>query len=174
MKVVIGGSFSVYEEMKELKRKLEEVGIECILPKHSKGYENANLMRQYKQSIINGNVKLSEEDYKNIGKVESWFFEQIKTSDCVIIHNKTIKGNEEIEGYIGINASTDIGYAIASGKEVILTYSPIDVGIRGLCSTGLLKVMSMDEIVKYLKGKGEKVNTRVVHLDISSGTPSGT
>ena len=153
MKVVIGGSFSVYDEMKNLAKKLEEIGIDVILPKHSKGYEDASLMREYKQAIINGKIELNEEDYKRIGEVETSFFKQIEEADCVIIYNKTIKGENSIEGYIGINTSTDIGCAIGNGKEVILVYPPIDIGIKGLCSVGLLKVMNVDEIVKYLKKK---------------------
>jgi hypothetical protein len=108
------------------------------------------MMRQYKQDIIDGKIELNEEDCKRIGEVETWFFEQIKKSDHVIIYNKTIK-EREIEGYIGINTSTDIGFAIGNNKEVILIYPPIDVGIRGLCSIGLLKVMNVEEVLKYLK-----------------------
>jgi hypothetical protein len=80
-----------------------------------------------------------------------------KLIDCdEYFYNKAIKGEKPMEGYIGINASTDMGYALGSNKEVILVYPPIDVGIRGLCSVGLLKIMSVDEIVKYLEGKIRK------------------
>jgi hypothetical protein len=156
MKVVIGGSFSVYEEMKELARKLEEIGVGCVLPKHFKGYKSSNLIEQIKQDVKNGKTILTEEDYKRIGEVESWFFEQIKKAEYLVIHDKAVKNGKEIKGYVGMNTSTDIGCGIASGKEIILTYLPEDIGLRGLCSVGLLKVMSVDEVVKYLKEKMRK------------------
>jgi hypothetical protein len=151
MRVVIGGSFNVYDEMKNLARRLEEVGIEAILPQHSKGMEDVNSMREYKQAILEGKVKLSEEDYRRIGEVESWFFKQIKSADYVVIYNKNVRNGKPVEGYIGINTAIDIGCAIGSGKEVILVFPPIDVGIRGLYSIGLIKVMSAEELVRYLE-----------------------
>jgi hypothetical protein len=156
MKVVIGGPFNVYDEMKNLARRLEELGIEAILPQHYRGIEDIESLRKHKEDILTGRISLSEEDYKKVGEVESWFFEQIKIADCVVIYNKNVKNGKPVEGYIGVNTAIDIGCAIGSKKEVILVFPPIDVGVRGLHSIGLIKVMSVEELIRYLKERTKK------------------
>jgi hypothetical protein len=86
-----------------------------------------------------------------MGEVESWFFEQIKNADCVVIYNKNVSNGKQIEGYIGKNTAIDIGCAIGGKKEVILVFLPIDVGVRGLYSVGLIKAMNVEALIRYLK-----------------------
>jgi len=96
---------------------------------------------------------LNENEYKSIGNVESWFFKQIEEADLVLIYNKSVKNGNIVEGYVGINTSMDIGYALGKGKEVILVYPPLDDGIKGLYSIGLVKVMKEEEIIDFLRKK---------------------
>jgi hypothetical protein len=110
--------FNVYDEMKNLARRLEEIGIRAILPRQYRG-----MLRKHKEDILTGKINLSEEDYKRMGEVEKWFFEQIKNADYIVIYNKNIRNGEPIEGYVGINPAIDIGCAIGNNKEVIIVSS---------------------------------------------------
>lgn len=145
MKVVIGGSFRFYDKMKELKRELEEAGIECSIPIHFASFEDREKIEEFKQAVRSGEIKLNRKDYEEIGKVESLFFTWIDECDVFLVCN----GN----GYIGVNTAIDIGYALGRKKEVILLYPPEDAGIQGLVEVKLLKVISKDKIINYLKGK---------------------
>jgi len=163
VRVVIGGPFNVYDEMREVAKRLEEVGIEVILPRQYRGMEDIESLRKHKEDILTGKINLSEEDYKRMGEVEKWFFEQIKNADYIVIYNKNIRSGEPIEGYIGVNTAIDIGCAIGSNKEVILVFPPTDVGVRGLYSVGLIKVMNVEELTRYLKERKNLYEFRFSH-----------
>jgi nucleoside 2-deoxyribosyltransferase len=148
-KIVIAGSFAVFEEMKELAKKLEtELKTKCILPRHFRGYDNSIKIEDLKRRFKNGKIELTKEDLLKIGRVENWFLKQIEKADLVLVYNKKQK-----EGEIGINTTMDIGYALGKGKRVIFLYPPLDVGIKGFFTycNKKAKVVSPNKIVNYLK-----------------------
>ena len=144
MRIVIGGLFKFYEGMIKLAEELErELKVECVLPKHFKGYKSSREIEEMKEMVRIGSIKLTEKDLRRIGEVENWFFNQIENSNCLVVYNKN--------GYVGINTSCDIGYALAHKKPVILLYKPKDMGIRGLEKAGLVKIVEVGKIKEYLK-----------------------
>jgi len=78
-KVVIAGSFSVYEEMKELTKELMDIGLSYGLPKHFKGYTKTAEIERLKNEVKRSEIKLNKGDYKKIGEVEKWFLIRSET-----------------------------------------------------------------------------------------------
>jgi len=177
MKVAIGGSFSIYNKMIKLANELKAMGIEVTLPKHFQGLTDPSKIEKLKKDVKSGKQKLSPQDYIKIGKVETWFLQQIENADYLIILTEAIKEGKQIKGYIGINTAIDIAYALAKRKEVILTHQPKDSGIQGLYhyiskhkpkNLGKIKIMNTPTIKTYLKKQLQSKQTASkIHNDIN-------
>lgn len=155
MKVTIGGPLSVYEEVKKLAAELEQTGIECAIPKDFRGRKDPEKIEQEKEKLKQGKSQLTSEDLGKIAEVETWFLDQIREADFLIIHNKKKRGREILEGYTGVNTSIDIGCALGADTPVILTYQPSDVGLKALVTskrfTEQVKVIEIGAISEYLE-----------------------
>lgn len=149
MKIVIAGSFVVYEEMKDLAQKLKAtLNAECTLPRFFKGYTNSFQIEELKRKFKDGLIKLTREDFQKIGEEENYFFEQIEKADIVLVYNK-----KKEEGEIGINAAVDVGYALGRNKRVIFLFEPQDAGIRALITYGKrnIEIVNPERIINRLK-----------------------
>ena len=116
MKITICGSIAFYDEMLEIKRKLEELGHEVELPP--------------KEIIDKDGNKIPAKEYYKIRKKgsaeEKWIwdrkrdamklhFNKVEWSNAILVLNYN---KNEIEGYIGANSLMEIGLAFYLNKKI--------------------------------------------------------
>lgn len=118
MEIVICGSISHYNEMAEVKNRLEELGHIVLIPDSAE--------RLFKGEVSLGSLdknKLNSSD--DARKLKKNFIlkhmEKIKNADAVLIVNMEKKG---IDNYIGGNTFLEMGFAFAFEKKIFL-YNPI-------------------------------------------------
>jgi len=116
------------------------------LPRYHTGEKDSDEIKKFKRDLLDGKIKLREKDFQKIAEVETWFWEQIRNCDALVIINK-----KEKEGEIGVNTAMDIEVALASKKPVILIYPPTDIGIEALWKGGIIKVIDHSKLLEYLK-----------------------
>ena len=112
MKVVISGSFRKHlEGILQLKKELENNGIQVIKPDKIKTIEN----RDNKEF-----VKFEGEKEKSQWELEASYLKAIEECDAHIIYNQ--------DSYMGMSATMELGYRLATevlkGKKVYLLERP--------------------------------------------------
>lgn len=128
MNITICGSIAFYDEMLDVKEKLEQLGHCVELPPSEVKDENGNV--------------LSVKDYYSMRKAEtsdtSWMwdqkeeamrvhFQKVEWSDAVLILNYN-KNN--ISNYIGANTLLEMGLAFHLNKKLFLLNSVPEIGYK--------------------------------------------
>ncbi|VVB80895.1 Uncharacterised protein [uncultured archaeon] len=118
MKLTLCGSIAFYDQMLEIKEKLEQQGHEVKLPPTEIKDENGKMIPvkeyyQKRKAEINNNswvwIRMSEAMKNHLNKVE-W-------SDAILVTNFE-KNN--ISGYIGANTLLEMGLAFHLDKKIFL------------------------------------------------------
>lgn len=118
MKITICGSIAFYDEMEEIKRKLEALGHEVKLPPNQVKNEQGQMMP----------VKEYYELRKTYPENTSWVwdrkkeaiqahFEKVNWAEAIIVLNYDKKG---IPNYIGSNTLMEMGLALHLNKKIFL------------------------------------------------------
>lgn len=118
MKITLCGSIAFYEEMLQIKSKLEQMGHEVKLPPSEIPDGNGNMLP----------VKQYYELRKNEKDDSSWIwdrkeeimrkhFQKIEWSEAILVLNYPKRG---IEGYIGINTVMEMGLAFHLRRKIYL------------------------------------------------------
>lgn len=108
MKIAICGSVAFSKEIVETKDKLVELGHQVIIPENVEDYAGGHRAPETWQELA---------DKKIEGNLIQEYFNEIGSSDCVLILNYT-KNN--IENYIGGNSFLEIGFAHVQNKPIYL------------------------------------------------------
>ncbi|WGI16889.1 hypothetical protein [Methanonatronarchaeum sp. AMET-Sl] len=113
-RIVLCGSLDFTREIGKVRRSLERLGLEVVVPKTS-------------EMILDGDVSLerilhekeSGEIVDRARKLDplTYYFNEIKESDAILVLNLTKDG---VEGYIGGNVLIEMGYAHALNKPIYL------------------------------------------------------
>ncbi|MFA6417395.1 MAG: hypothetical protein WCW61_04370 [Patescibacteria group bacterium] len=118
MKIVICGSMKLSKKMIDAKTKLEALGHELILPRHTEEY-----------AAMNTSDHIHSESVKN--KVNNdlirGYYHKIADSDAILVINDTLN---DIDGYIGGNAFLEMGFAFVLNKTIYLLNNIPALGYR--------------------------------------------
>lgn len=118
MKITICGSIAFYDEMQEIKKKLEKLGHVVDLPPVKVGEKYGKPMSVQEYYKLR---KKSEEGEKWIWDMKKdaiiTHFKKIEWSDVVLIANYD---KNDIKGYIGANTLIEMGLALYLGKQIYL------------------------------------------------------
>ncbi len=110
MKIVICSSVSFAEEIMKIKETLEKRGFEVVIPEGLADYINdPELNRASGWGTLEG----AERKIKN--NLIQRYYEEIKTSDTILVVNKDKNG---IKNYLGGNSFLEMGYAHVLNKPI--------------------------------------------------------
>ncbi|WP_143406786.1 hypothetical protein [Methanonatronarchaeum thermophilum] len=113
-RIVVCGSLDFTREIGKIRRSLERMGFEVVIPKTSEmildGDVSFERILQEKSSgdIVDRAIELDPLSY---------YYDAIRNSDKVLVINLTKNG---VEGYIGGNVLIEMGYAHALNKPIYL------------------------------------------------------
>ncbi len=114
MKIVIVGSISFIDKMREAAKQLESAGHKVTLPPSA----TLNQTKDYWQEM----KEKKPEEFIRVGKDRNKkYFGEIKSADAILVMNLTKKG---IGGYIGANTLMELGVAFEHGKKIYLYTAP--------------------------------------------------
>ncbi len=118
MKITLCGSIAFYDEMLELKKKLEQAGHEIKLPPIEVKDENGKLIPVKTYYEIR-KTETSETSWVWDRKKEAMktHFDKIAWSDAILVVNHDKK---DIAGYIGANTLVEMGMALHLNKKMFL------------------------------------------------------
>jgi nucleoside 2-deoxyribosyltransferase len=118
MKIVICGSMSAAQEMKEIGIKLRALDHEVVLPEFTDDYAAMATIDQAHAESARNKVKY------DLIRV---YFEKIKQGDAILVVNVERKG---ILGYIGGNSFLEMGFAFILDKPIYLLFQIPDMNYR--------------------------------------------
>ncbi|KPV65255.1 MAG: hypothetical protein AOA65_0290 [Candidatus Bathyarchaeota archaeon BA1] len=131
-RVCLIGSFKFYDEMLNIKRRLDSAGIDCIVPQPSQ-YRDPQEPSKF-LTPPSGEALM-----KDAHEATLRCFERINECDIIYVVNKG--------GYVGKSTLLDMGYAIAK-KKLIYASEPMD----DLAVMSLIKeVMTLDRLIEVAK-----------------------
>lgn len=146
MKITLCGSTAFYDEMLDIKEKLELMGNEVKLPpiEVKDGDGNMIPIKEYYRRR-----KVASEDEKWIWDRKSeaimWHFEKINWSDVILVLNYD---KNDIIGYVGGNTLMEIGIAFFLGKKIYLlnqipeiSYKEEIIGMKPIIINGDLSII---------------------------------
>ncbi len=107
MRIAICASMVFTEQMLEVKERLEEMGHEATLSKFAQAYVGKTEKEKEEITLY----------HKNERDAIREFWEEIKTSDAVLVLNYDRRG---VANYIGGNTLMEIGFAHVLGKKIFL------------------------------------------------------
>ncbi len=128
MKITICGSIAFYNEMLDVKEKLEQLGHQVKLPPFEVKDDNGNM--------------IPVKEYYSIRKAEtddtSWIwdrkeeamrlhFQKVEWSDAVLILNHDKNG---VSNYVGANTLLELGLAFHLNKKLFLLNNIPDIGCK--------------------------------------------
>jgi nucleoside 2-deoxyribosyltransferase len=108
MKITICASVAFSKEIVEIRNKLIKLGYQVIIPENVEDYASGSKAPETWQELA---------DKKIAGNLIQEYFNEIGSSDCVLILNYT-KNN--IENYIGGNSFLEMGFAHVQNKPIYL------------------------------------------------------
>ena len=111
MKIVICSSVSFAEKIMEIKDVLEERGMEVIIPEGLSDYLNDPELK--KRASGWGTLEGAERKIKN--NLIRGYYEEIKTSDAILVINQDKNG---IKNYLGGNSFLEMGFAHVLDKTI--------------------------------------------------------
>jgi len=111
MKIVICGSVSFAEDIMRLKETLEKRGDDVVIPHGLEDYLNDPKLK--KRASGWGTLEGAERKIKN--DLIRGYYEEIKTSDAILVVNKDKNG---IKNYLGGNSFLEMGYAHVLNKHI--------------------------------------------------------
>ena len=106
MKIIICGSMSFSPEMMDIKKHLEEMGHEAVLPHNTEKYVTQELSAESSQESTANKIA---------GNLIQKYYWEIQEADAVIIANYDKNG---IPNYVGGNSFLEAGYAHALDKKL--------------------------------------------------------
>ena len=118
MKITICGSIAFYNEMLDIKKRLEQIGHQVKLPPHEVKDENGNMIpvaQYYTQRKSETDDTSWVWDRKE--DAMRMHFEKVVWCDAVIILNHDKKG---IPNYVGANTFLEMGLAFHLNKKLFL------------------------------------------------------
>jgi hypothetical protein len=118
MKIVICGSMKLSKKMIDVKNKLEILGHELILPRHTEEYAAMNTSDHIHSESVKNKI--------NNDLIRDYYY-KIVDSDAILVINDTLN---DIEGYIGGNAFLEMGFAFVLNKTIYLLNNIPDLGYR--------------------------------------------
>ena len=118
MKKTLCGSIAFYDEMLEIKQKLEQLGHEIRLPP-TEVEDNHGKMIPVKEYYALRKKETDENSWVWDRKTEAirMHFEKIAWSDAILVTNYT---KNEIQNYIGANTLLEMGVAFHLNKKIFL------------------------------------------------------
>jgi hypothetical protein len=118
MKITLCGSIAFYEEMKDIKSRLEDMGHEVKLPPHEVGDENG-LMIPVKEYYARRKAASDDDAWIWDRKSEAItnHFDKIDWADAILVTNYDKNG---VDGYIGGNTLIEVGVAFYLKKPIYL------------------------------------------------------
>lgn len=118
MKIVICGSMKLALDMLDVRKKLEELGHEVVLPRHTEEYAKMSTSEDiHKESASN---KIKEDLIRD-------YYNEISRNDAVLIVNNDLNG---IVGYIGGNSFLEMGFAHVLNKKIFLLKNIPEVSFK--------------------------------------------
>jgi hypothetical protein len=114
VKIVIVGSISFIEKMRESAKQLESAGHNVVLPPSA----TLNQTKEYWEAMKN---KKPEEFVKIGRKRNRKYFKEIKSADAVLVMNLAKNG---IAGYVGANTLMELAVAFEHNKKIFLYTAP--------------------------------------------------
>ncbi len=114
MKIVIVGSISFIEKMRESAKLLESAGHKVILPPSAM----LNQTKEYWEEV----KSKKPEEFIKVGRERNMkYFGEIKSADAVLVMNLPKNG---IDGYIGANTLMELAIAFEHNKKIFLYSAP--------------------------------------------------
>lgn len=104
MRIVVCGSMSFVQEMKNIETKLQELGHNVIIPENIEKY-------------IDGTMKIENKEEKIKYNLIKDHYDKINNADGIIVLNIDKKG---IKNYIGANTFLEMGFAHVLDKRIYL------------------------------------------------------
>ena len=116
MKITICGSIAFFDEMVEIKNKLEKIGHEVKLPPTEIKDEGGNIV-PVKQFYNIRKKETSNSGWVWDRKEEAMrsHFSKVEWSDCILVLNHD---KNDIEGYVGANTLMEAGLAFHLNKRI--------------------------------------------------------
>jgi len=146
MKITICGSIAFYNEMLDVKQKLEELGHEVKLPPHEV-QDASGVMIPVKEFYARRKVAGLDETWiwDRKGEAIRWHFQKVEWSDAIIVLNYDKNG---VSDYIGANTLLEIGLAFHLNKKIFLLHSIPEMSYKE-------EILGMKPVV--LKGDLEQI-----------------
>ena len=118
MKITICGSIAFYDEMSDVKKKLEDMGYQVELPPHEVKDENG-IMIPVKEYYERRKATTDDRGWIWERKSEAiaWHNKKIELGDVVLVLNYDKNG---VPGYIGGNTLMEMGVAFFLNKPIYL------------------------------------------------------
>jgi hypothetical protein len=114
MKIVIVGSISFIEKMRQSAKLLESAGHKVVLPPSA----TLNQTKDYWEGV----KTKKPEEFVKIGRERNIkYFKEIKSADAVLVMNLAKNG---IEGYVGPNTLMELAIAFEHNKKIFLYTAP--------------------------------------------------
>ncbi len=119
-KIVLAGSYRKYlKEVCDIKKNLEDSGYMVLEPSCGEVINQGSEFIVMKDNVSSGKKEITEEDMM---KIEEKFLNSLRKADIVYVINKN--------GYIGLSAAMEIGFANAIKKPVYCLEEPSDYGLK--------------------------------------------
>ena len=118
MKIAICGSIAFYQEMLEIKAKLENLGHEIVLPPTQIKDQNGDLISVEKYYEIRKNAKDDDKwIWERKAELIKSYFQKEVWADAILVLNHD---KNDIAGYIGGNTLMEMGVAFFLDKKIFL------------------------------------------------------
>jgi hypothetical protein len=118
MKITLCGSIAFYEEMKDIKDKLEALGHEIKLPPHEVADENGVMIPVKEYYAIR---KTASEDDSVVWDIKEMaitsHFDKVTWAEAILVTNYD---KNDVDGYIGGNTLMEMGVAFYLKKPIYL------------------------------------------------------
>lgn len=137
--IVICGSMSFYNEMIYAKKKLNEHGINAILPESDNDFFD---------SLLSINSKNIIDDYKSsASRIHIKKIWRLTTRAILVVNSK----KRSVDNYIGANTLAEIALAFALNKKIYLMYDYSAMYYDELAAWGATPLMGdLSQIISYL------------------------
>ena len=128
MKITICGSIAFYNEMLDVKQKLEELGHEVKLPPSEIQDENGNMIPVKEYYTRRKAAGVGEAwIWNRKSEAIRWHFQKVEWSDAIIVLNYDKNG---VVNYVGANTLLEMGLAFHLNKKIFLLNSIPEISYR--------------------------------------------